>query len=202
MIYFEDWTIRTDGEVLARQFDDLSRRLSVSGQLPQGWTWTMLVQVGDAMDILPLEVTPEGLSTVLTAEQLSVFGYYKVQLRGTRGEVVRHTNIINVYIPASLSGDARWPTVPSEFSDMERRIADKAALAESYATHPPIIGENSNWMQWNGAAYIDTGKPSRGKQGAQGEIGAAPQKGVDYWTDVDKAELKSYVDEMILGGAW
>ncbi|MBQ3118163.1 MAG: hypothetical protein IJC10_00160 [Clostridia bacterium] len=29
-----------------------------------------------------------------------------------------------------------------------------------------------------------------------------PVKGEDYWTDEDKAEIKSYVDEAILGGAW
>lgn len=29
-----------------------------------------------------------------------------------------------------------------------------------------------------------------------------PVKGVDYWTDADKAEIKSYVDDAILGGAW
>lgn len=35
-----------------------------------------------------------------------------------------------------------------------------------------------------------------------GTDGYTPQKGVDYWTDADKAEIKSYVDEAILGGAW
>lgn len=29
-----------------------------------------------------------------------------------------------------------------------------------------------------------------------------PVKGVDYWTDEDKAEIKAYVDEAILGGEW
>ena len=29
-----------------------------------------------------------------------------------------------------------------------------------------------------------------------------PQKGVHYWTDEDKAEIKAYVDEAILGGEW
>ena len=29
-----------------------------------------------------------------------------------------------------------------------------------------------------------------------------PQKGVDYWTEEDKAEIKAYVDEAIWGGAW
>lgn len=32
--------------------------------------------------------------------------------------------------------------------------------------------------------------------------GKTPVRGVDYWTDEDKAEIKSYVDEAILGGAW
>ena len=188
MIYFENWTIRTDGEVLARQFDDLSRVLSVSGQLPEGWTWVMLVQVGDAMDILPLEANEEGLRAVLTAEQLSVFGYYKIQLRGTKGEAVRHTNIINVYIPASLSGDAQWPTVPSEFSELERRITDKAALAQGYAAHPPVIGENENWWEWDGIRYVDSGRSSKGQPGPQGEIGPAYEL-----TEADKTEIADAV---------
>lgn len=37
---------------------------------------------------------------------------------------------------------------------------------------------------------------------ASGGGGYIPVRGVDYWTDEDKAEIKSYVDEAILGGAW
>lgn len=32
--------------------------------------------------------------------------------------------------------------------------------------------------------------------------GKTPIKGTDYWTEEDKAEIKSYVDEAILGGSW
>jgi len=32
--------------------------------------------------------------------------------------------------------------------------------------------------------------------------GEKPLKGTDYWTEEDKAEIKAYVDEAILGGAW
>lgn len=32
--------------------------------------------------------------------------------------------------------------------------------------------------------------------------GITPVKGVDYWTPADIAEIKGYVDEAILGGAW
>lgn len=37
---------------------------------------------------------------------------------------------------------------------------------------------------------------------AQGVAGHTPERGVDYWTDADKAEIKSYVDEQILNGEW
>jgi hypothetical protein len=38
---------------------------------------------------------------------------------------------------------------------------------------------------------------------ASGEFdGHSPVRGEDYWTEADIAEIKSYVDEAILGGAW
>lgn len=35
-----------------------------------------------------------------------------------------------------------------------------------------------------------------------GKDGYTPQKGVDYWTESDKDEIKTYVDNLILGGEW
>ena len=32
--------------------------------------------------------------------------------------------------------------------------------------------------------------------------GYTPVRGVDYWTEADKAEIHDYVEEAILGGAW
>lgn len=42
----------------------------------------------------------------------------------------------------------------------------------------------------------------QGEPGEKGTDGYSPVRGIDYWTDEDKAEIKSYVDEAILGGAW
>lgn len=42
----------------------------------------------------------------------------------------------------------------------------------------------------------------RGPMGADGKDGSTPVRGTDYWTEADKAEIKSYVDTAILGGAW
>ena len=41
-----------------------------------------------------------------------------------------------------------------------------------------------------------------GQDGKDGADGYSPVRGTDYWTDADIAEIKSYVDDAILGGAW
>jgi hypothetical protein len=41
-----------------------------------------------------------------------------------------------------------------------------------------------------------------GFQGPAGKDGYTPVRGTDYWTEEDIAEIKAYVDEAILNGAW
>ncbi|MBO5059829.1 MAG: hypothetical protein J6C82_02810 [Clostridia bacterium] len=62
----------------------------------------------------------------------------------------------------------------------------------------PYIGENGNWYVYDkeNNEYVDSGKV------AKGEKGDMPIKGTDYWTEEDKTEIKAYVDDAILGGAW
>ena len=141
MITFDNWTIKAGG-LIARQFDNLSRRIDIEGDIPDGWTWALLTQCGDQLNIITLTEADGGLYAVLTAEMLAAAGYYRLQLRGTRGEAVRHTNAITAYIPASLSGDVQWPEVPSEFSQAEARIAALNA-------HPPIPGDAGSWLVWD-----------------------------------------------------
>ena len=44
--------------------------------------------------------------------------------------------------------------------------------------------------------------PQKGIDYSDGQPGYSPQRGVDYWTASDIAEIKSYVDDAILGGEW
>lgn len=53
-----------------------------------------------------------------------------------------------------------------------------------------------------GPAGADGAKGDKGDKGDTGAAGYTPQRGTDYWTSSDIAEIKSYVDEAILGGAW
>ena len=59
----------------------------------------------------------------------------------------------------------------------------------------PYIGSNGHWY----VGSRDTGKPSQGRAGTDGK---SPIRGTDYWTDADKNEIKSYVDDAILNGKW
>ena len=42
----------------------------------------------------------------------------------------------------------------------------------------------------------------KGDTGPRGPAGYTPQRGADYWTESDIAQIKAYVEEAILGGAW
>lgn len=53
-----------------------------------------------------------------------------------------------------------------------------------------------------GSAGADGKDGVDGRNGIDGVDGRTPIRGVDYWTDADKAEIKSYVDNAILNGAW
>lgn len=172
MIVFNNWKITHTGDILARQYDNLSRTLLVKG-VPEGYDWKMMVQVGGNFDILTLAPMEDGVGIVLTKDQLSISGYYTMQLVGTLqadGVTVRHTDLLRAFVSPSLSGDANWPTVPSEFSQVEANIKE-------LNDHPPIPGSNGFWLLWDTDRdeYVESQlalpEVSVGPQGPQGEKG-------------------------------
>ncbi|MGO5049551.1 hypothetical protein [Dysosmobacter sp. Sow4_B12] len=196
MIHFENWKIWQSPQdaATARQYDHLSRRIDVEGDLPGGYVWQLLVQCGPHADTVLLEPTEKGVGTLLTADNLSVPGEYYLQLRGVLaadGTEKRHTNIISVYIPESLTGLGTWPEVPTEFAQTEARIL------ELYR-HPPVPGSNGCWLVWDADRdeYVESqlslpdvsvgpqgpkgdkgDKGDPGPQGPQGEVGPQGPQG-------------------------
>lgn len=160
MIQFNDWQIWADPRFSLQQNDHLSRQLTVTGPLPEGWDWSLLVQVEGQMDIWPLQRNQNGdVSVLLTAQQLGPGGFYRMQLRGMQGEITRHTNVITLFVPRSLCGDKQWPALPTEFSEAEQRILAVRDEAEGYVNHPPIIS-GTTWWLWDGTQYADSMLPA------------------------------------------
>lgn len=178
VIHYEDWRLWADpGPAVARQYDNLTRRLEIAGDLPEGWDWTLLVEADrEHLDLIALRPMEGGLGVDLTAEMLALSGYYTIQLRGNQGELARHTNQVRIFIPSSLSGDANWPELPSEFSQAE---ADIRALN----AHPPIPGDGGYWLVWDldGEKYVTSNLPlpdvSVGPPGPQGPQGPRGEPG-------------------------
>ena len=94
-----------------------------------------------------------------------------------------------------FDADGEWQTI-FDFSTVETVKGDPGDT--------PYIGANGNWFIGN----TDTGvkaqgdKGDTGSAGKNGADGKTPVRGTDYWTEADKTEIKSYVDEAIVNGAW
>lgn len=155
---FSQWLISPRQGVVGRQYDNLSHSLVVEGELPSGYTWDMLVEAKGKYNIIPLSATATGATASLTADQLA-FGntYYAFQLRGTSGEIIHHTNAVQVYVPDTIVGPGTWPVLPTEFSEAEANIKELNA-------HPPVPGENGYWMLWDldTHAYVQSSLPIPG----------------------------------------
>lgn len=85
-------------------------------------------------------------------------------------------------------------TFNAEFKDVQKLKGDKGERGYSayeIALQNGFDGTEAEWLE-----------SLKGKRGEKGDKGYSPIRGTDYWTDEDKAEIKSYVDEAILGGAW
>ena len=80
------------------------------------------------------------------------------------------------------------------------------------ATFTPFLSTNGDlsWSNDNGLINPETvnikgpqGNPGpAGQDGSDGADGYTPVRGTDYWTDADVAQIKAYVDDAILNGAW
>lgn len=58
------------------------------------------------------------------------------------------------------------------------RAEAAAETAESYSAHPPMIGSNGYWMEWNGEKYVGTRHYALGPQGVQGIQGIQGEPGI------------------------
>ena len=198
VLNFRGWQLRSVEGPAAAQLDHKSRQIAVTGDIPEGYSWDLLVMApSGATDVWSMTAVGDGLAVVVTRGMVPEEGRYAVQLRGTLqsdNDTQRHTNIVQLRVLPSITAGGKWPVLPTEFCQAETRLRDIAA-------HPPIPGDGV-WQLWdsdagaykdselplpsgadgitphigdNGNWYIgstDTGKPSRGGKGDKGEPGS------------------------------
>ena len=121
-----------------------------------------------------------------TRADMMIDGEGEAQFVLTNAEGVElRSRVVGTKINASLGGTAGDKPNPAD--SFVQTVINAAAQAEAAVEKMPSIGENGNWYAWDAAAgeYVDTGKPSKGKDGLDGDPGYTPQKGIDYFDGKD-----------------
>lgn len=81
------------------------------------------------------------------------------------------------------------------------------ASAEAAAATAEEVGSTNTIYYFGMKLLVDDGETSKWyeiqRDGTLADAASyVPIRGVDYWTEEDKEEIKKYLDEELLGGAW
>lgn len=185
VLNFRGWQLRSVEGPAAAQLDHKSQQIAVTGDIPEGYSWDLLVMApSGATDVWSMTAVGDGLAVVVTRGMVPEEGRYAVQLRGTLqsdNDTQRHTNIVQLRVLPSITAGGKWPVLPTEFSQAEARLRDIAA-------HPPIPGDGV-WQLWDSdaGAYKDSELPlpSAGGTGADGITPHIGDNGNWYLGDED-----------------
>lgn len=152
--------------------------------------------VSPAGQSYPKVVTVDGSTVVwdVTDSDLAAEGDGEIQLTFTEGGVVAKTAVarFNVYRSIAAEGPA-----PDPVDDWLQEASEALEDIEAAEVNQPIIGQDGYWYTWNQETgeYVKTNTKA---QGEDGQPGHTPEKGVDYWTAADKAEMESDVAGAII----
>lgn len=157
---------------------DPSGDASVDPTLP---VWAQIKGLIGNLDDLEMEAKNNLVAAINEAAQSGGGGSASIAMRVDGG-----------YIQYSNDNGKTWVNLIAE-AELKGDKGDAGAAGKDGIT--PHIGDNGNWF----IGDDDTGKPSRGEQGAKGSNGKdgadghTPVKGTDYWTAADKAEIVTEV---------
>ena len=152
--------------------------------------------VSPAGQSYPKAVTVDGSTVVwdVADSDLAAEGDGEIQLTFTEGGVVAKTAVarFNVYRSITAEGPA-----PDPVDDWLQEASEALEDIEAAEVNQPIIGQDGYWYTW-GQEAGEYQKTDTKAQGEDGQPGHTPEKGVDYWTAADKAEMESDVAGAII----
>lgn len=169
--------------------------LDARGENPKSRVLTIedLVNIEESTRIYKTTIPGEAL-TVVGEATFSVTGYNQ---EGKRQRSVTGELTVKEGGEFEVTEDISDPTVVERLqSQIDMIMGD---ISDMYTKAPPKI-VNGTWHIWDAEIgdYKDTGLPAKGDrgdkgdkgdQGEKGDDGYSPQRGTDYWTEEDKAEI-------------
>ena len=152
--------------------------------------------VSPAGQSYPKVVTVDGSTVVwdVTDSDLAAEGDGEIQLTFTEGGVVAKTAVARFNVYRSITADG---PAPDPVDDWLQEASEALEDIEAAEVNQPIIGQDGYWYKWNQEAG-EYQKTDTKAQGEDGQPGHTPEKGVDYWTAADKAEMESDVAGAII----
>lgn len=138
-----------------------------------------------------LESRDDKVCWKITASDTAIAGEGKCELRYIVNDIVVKSKLWKTDVLEALGEGTEAPEPQKAWVD---QVLNAAEDVKSATTHQPMIGENGNWLVWNPETkdYIDTGVF------AKGDEGYTPKKGIDYYTEADKAELTDEIAKAVL----
>lgn len=108
-----------------QQFDDNTVTIRFEGYFPSQFTsWRALLNYGNFFDEIFLTPVSKGYEAVLSAEQLAFDGAYYIQLKGVGNNITEHSDKHIFVIGKTISGDKKWPEIPTAFSQAVKQAED------------------------------------------------------------------------------
>ena len=152
--------------------DNNANTLTLTTDFTDEYDLKLDVELAEQKNIIQLTKTADKTySVLLTRDMLGTDGLYKAQIRGTMGDIIKHSNIFYLRIGDSINAaDSFPPELPSEFEQMERRLT-------AINNNPPKATDSGCWDIYNPdtgnyeASDIPLPKGEKGDTGPQGPAG-------------------------------
>ena len=194
-ITLNETKITQDSKNLAFEKNSGVDEIVITVDTDETWSYKLDVKYPDKSaendalyNIIDLDRNGNICSVILTSKMLPFNGKYTMQLRGTSGDKVYHSDTFEAWVKYSIEPRSTYDPIPSEFYQIEAKLDDKVNEAKQYAenaetasTRMPKISSDKTWLIWDVGTgdYVDTGLSSVGKNAVVDDTLTQPGQAAD-----------------------
>ena len=195
-ITLNETKITQDSKNLAFEKNSGVDEIVITVDTDETWSYKLDVKYPDKYNVgndalynvIDLDRNGNICSVILTSKMLPFNGKYTMQLRGTSGDKVYHSDTFEAWVKYSIEPRSTYDPIPSEFYQIEAKLDDKVNEAKQYAenaetasTRMPKISPDKTWLIWDVGTgdYVDTGLSSVGKNAVVDDTLTQPGQAAD-----------------------